>query len=508
MSTVTAPAMASSADPNEGFGSKGYRAFVLGSLLLVYIFNFIDRAILAILNDPIKHSLGLEDWHMGMIGGTAFALFYITLGIPIAHISETRSRKWIIIAAMTVWSLMTVMCGFATSFFMLFLLRVGVGIGEAGCTPPAQSLIADYFKPSSRATAVSIYALGVPLGAMFAGLAGGPINDHITGANVYDALNSWGMTWAANLIDWQSVEGWRIAFAAVGLPGLLFAVIVILTMKEPPRGYTDPVGARAKAEQAKAKLSEVLKILKGKPAYIHVVLGAAIASFVGYGIGHFVTAFLRRTHSLSLTEAAIYYSLVMGIFAAIGVFSSGYISDKISKRHPNALSWLPAVGMSVSVPLYVIGFLLPELWIALIPLCAAALLHYFYLGPMYAVFGGVVDSRMRATSVAVALFVVNLFGLAFGPPASGILSSMLKGLMLSTSDLNLSIETCTAAVNLSDAQLAMCQTTEAKGLQYAIVLFALLYLWASIHYLLAGRTLQRDMLSMGGQKDEEETATA
>ena len=498
MASLAAPGEAVASDINEGYGSRGYRAYVLGSLLLVYIFNFIDRAILAVLNDPIKISLGLEDWHMGMIGGTAFALFYVTLGIPIARISETRSRKWIILAALTLWSLMTVFCGFATSFLMLFLLRVGVGIGEAGCTPPAQSMIADYFKPSSRATAVSIYALGVPLGAMFAGVAGGPINDYVTGQNVYNLMASMGLEGLADSLNVVALEGWRIAFAAVGLPGLLLGFVLIFTLKEPPRGYTDPVSAQNKET---AKLAEVLRILKSKPAYIHVVLGAAIASFVGYGIGHFVTAFLRRVHGLSLTEAAIYYSLVMGLFAAIGVFSSGWISDRISKRHPNALSWLPALGMSVSVPLYVIGFLVPELFIALIPLCAAALLHYFYLGPMYAVFGGVVDSRMRATSVAVALFVVNLVGLALGPPASGILSTTLKGLMLSTSDLGLSLEVCTAAVNLTEAQAAMCERTDAKGLQYAIVIFACLYLWASVHYLLAGRTLQRDMLSMPGKKD-------
>lgn len=492
MTAVTAEAPGATTDPNDGYGTKTYRAYVLGSLLLVYIFNFIDRSILAILNDPIKISLGLEDWQMGMVGGLAFAVFYTSLGIPIARVAETKSRKWIIIISLTIWSLMTVFCGFATSFLMLFVLRLCVGIGEAGCTPPAQSLIADYFKPSSRATAVSIYALGVPVGAMIAGLAGGPINDYVTGENLANMMAGIGMGGLADAWNIQSLEGWRVAFVVVGLPGVLLALVLLLTMKEPPRGYTDPAELK---DQPKAPFGDVVKTLMSKPAYINVVLGAAIASFAGYGIGHFTTAFLRRVHDLSLTEAAIYYSLVMGIFASAGVFSSGFISDRISKRHKNALSWLPALGMSVSVPLYVFGFLSDTLLIALPPLCAAAFLHYFYLGPMYAVFGGVVDSRMRATSVAVALFAVNLVGLALGPTVAGALSSILKGLILSGSELNVDVGACAAGEGLNAAQSALCVSADARGLQYAIVIFACVYLWASVHFLLAGRTLQRDMIT-------------
>lgn len=492
MTAVTADAPGATTDLNDGYGSKTYRAYVLGSLLLVYIFNFIDRSILAILNDPIKLSLGLEDWQMGMLGGLAFAIFYTSLGIPIARIAETKNRKWIIIFSLTLWSIMTVFCGFAMSFLMLFILRIGVGIGEAGCTPPAQSMIADYFKPSSRATAVSIYALGVPVGAMIAGLAGGPINDYVTGENIAAVMGGMGMGGLADAWNIQALEGWRVAFAAVGLPGVILAIVLMFTMKEPPRGYTDPAALQ---NQPKAPFKDVVGILLSKPAYIHVVLGAAIASFAGYGIGHFTTAFLRRVHDLSLTEAALYYSLVMGIFASAGVFSSGFISDRISKRHKNALSWLPALGMTVSVPLYVFGFLSDALLIALPPLCAAAFLHYFYLGPMYAVFGGVVDSRMRATSVAIALFAVNLFGLALGPTGAGLLSSTLKGLILSGSELNVDLGMCAAGEGLSAAQSALCVSSDARGLQFAIVIFACAYLWASVHFLLAGRTLQRDMIA-------------
>ena len=477
-----------------GYGSSGYRAYVLSALLIVYIFNFIDRSIFAILTEPMKTSLQLEDWHMGVLGGLAFAIFYTTLGIPIARLAERRSRIGIIVIALSLWSLMTVLCGFAMGFMSLFLFRLMVGVGEAGCTPPAQSVIADYFKPSSRATAASIYALGVPLGGMIAGLAGGPINDYVTGDNVHALLDNWGWTWAVEMIDWKSFEGWRIAFIAVGLPGVLIAAILGMTIKEPPRGYTDPPNASGMPTERSGFVT-AFKTLMKKPTYVHVVTGAAIASFAGYGIAQFSTSFLRRTHGLSLTEAALIFSLVVGLMAAIGVFLSGFLADKMSVRHPKALSWMPALGMGLSVPLYWLGYLAPTVPLMLPPLMAAALLHYFYLGPMYAVSTGVADARTRATAVALTLFAVNLIGIGLGPTLIGILSTFLKTMMLGGYDLGLTLEICKDVTGLPDAQAAACNSANARGLQWSIIIFATIYAWAAIHYLLAGKTLQRDMVA-------------
>ena len=477
-----------------GYGSSGYRAYVLSALLIVYIFNFIDRSIFAILTEPMKTSLQLEDWHMGVLGGLAFAIFYTTLGIPIARLAERRSRIGIIVIALSLWSLMTVLCGFAMGFMSLFLFRLMVGVGEAGCTPPAQSVIADYFKPSSRATAASIYALGVPLGGMIAGLAGGPINDYVTGDNVHALLDNWGWTWAVEMIDWKSFEGWRIAFIAVGLPGVVLATIIGMTIKEPPRGYTDPPNASGMPTERSGFVA-AFKTLMKKPTYVHVVTGAAIASFAGYGIAQFSTSFLRRTHGLSLTEAALIFSLVVGLMAAIGVFLSGFLADKMSVRHPKALSWMPALGMGLSVPLYWLGYLAPTVPLMLPPLMAAALLHYFYLGPMYAVSTGVADARTRATAVALTLFAVNLIGIGLGPTLIGILSTFLKTMMLGGYDLGLTLEICKDVTGLPDAQAAACNSANARGLQWSIIVFATLYGWAALHYLWAGKTLQRDMIT-------------
>ncbi|MEL6473987.1 MAG: MFS transporter [Pseudomonadota bacterium] len=493
MSQATAlPTDADRAGADFGFRTKGYRAYVLSALLLVYVFNFIDRTIINILTEPIKASFGLEDWQMGLLGGPAFAFLYTFLGIPIARFAERYHRVWIIAVSVALWSLMTALCGFAGSFLVLFLFRVGVSIGEAGCTPPAQSLIADYFRPTSRATAVSIYALGVPLGGMFAAVFGGFIAGNLDGPQVAVLLDSWGWTWALNAVDWNTVEGWRVAFVLVGVPGVLVAILVKMTIEEPPRGYTDPASLQG---QAKVGFGKALSILLKKPAYVHVVLGATIASFVGYGVGQFTTSFLIRTHGLDIQTAALLFGVILGVMAAIGVFSSGWLSDKLAQRHPNALSWLPALGMGASVPLYWVGYTLDSLWLAMPPLMIAAMIHYFYLGPMYAVAGGVVDSRMRATSVALTLFVVNLLGYGLGPPIIGALSTALKSMFISGADLNLTLDLCKAAVGLSPEQASACTSADARGLQWSIVIFCCGYGWAAMHYLLAGRTLQRDMVA-------------
>ena len=215
---------------------------------------------------------------------------------------------------------------------------------------------------------------------------------------------------------------------------------------------------------------------------------------MGYGVAQFTTSFLVRTHGLNLETAAILFGVIIGLMAAIGVFLSGYLADQMAARHPRALCWMPALGMGLSVPLYAMGFLAPTVWLALPPLMAAATLHYFYLGPMYAIVGGVVDSRMRATSVAVTLFIVNLLGYGLGPPVVGGLSTFLNSIFLSGNDLGMTLETCKVVTELSAEAASTCASANSEGLRWAIIIACSLYAWAAIHYLLAGRTLLRDMM--------------
>tara|TARA_R110000851_G_scaffold27051_29_gene76378 strand:- start:266 stop:1750 length:1485 start_codon:yes stop_codon:yes gene_type:complete len=488
--TVTSvPRSSARGAPETGYGSRSYRNYILGILLTVYIFNFIDRTIINILTEPIKESFGVEDWQMGLLGGPAFAILYTFVGIPIARFSEKHHRVWIIAGSVFLWSLMTVLCGFATSFIALFIFRIGVSIGEAGCSPPANSLIADYFVPAERSTAVSVYALGIPLGGMVAYVFGGYIVGSLDGPIIGALLASWNWTWAVNALDWQNIEGWRVAFAVVGVPGLIVAAIVKLTIAEPPRGYTDPAEMQNREQVG---FREVLRILSQKPAYWHVTMGVTIASFVNYGVGQFFVSFLIRTHELSIFDASVKIAMALAVMAAIGTYMSGYLADRYAQRFPKALALIPMFALIGVIPMHVTGYLAESLWLAVPLMMVGQMLLYTYLCPLYAVPSGVVDSRMRATAVAVTLFIVNLLGYGLGPPLIGGLSTILNATFLSGLDPALTLEACKVS-NLAAAAQGACDTANADGLRWSMVLFKCLYLWAIFHFYMASRTIQRDM---------------
>lgn len=488
-STISTPRSADQGTTETGYGSRSYRNYILGILLTVYIFNFIDRTIINILTEPIKESFGVEDWQMGLLGGPAFAILYTFVGIPIARFSEKHHRVWIIAGSVFLWSLMTVLCGFATSFIALFIFRIGVSIGEAGCSPPANSLIADYFVPAERSTAVSVYALGIPLGGMVAYVFGGYIVGSLDGPIIGALLASWNWTWAVNALDWQNIEGWRVAFAVVGVPGLIVAAIVKLTIAEPPRGYTDPAEMQNREQVG---FRDVLRILSQKPAYWHVTMGVTIASFVNYGVGQFFVSFLIRTHELSIFDASVKIAMALAVMAAIGTYMSGYLADRYAQRFPKALALIPMFALIGVIPMHVTGYLAESLWLAVPLMMVGQMLLYTYLCPLYAVPSGVVDSRMRATAVAVTLFIVNLLGYGLGPPLIGGLSTILNATFLSGLDPALTLEACKAS-NLTAAAQAACDTANADGLRWSMVLFKCLYLWAIFHFYMASRTIQRDM---------------
>ncbi|HYD43627.1 MAG TPA: MFS transporter [Phenylobacterium sp.] len=443
---------AGAAAPYPGQSTPGYRAYVLGALLVVYTFNFIDRVVVGIIQEPIKQEFALSDFQLGLLGGPAFAVLYTLLGIPIARIAEKRNRMTIIAICVGLWSLMTALCGLAVSYATLLTARIGVSIGEAGCTPPAQSVIADYFPLESRATAISIYALGIPIGSMLAAIGGG----------------------------WLAQEmGWRSAFLTLGLPGLIVALVVKLTVREPERA--------ASSDAAEAPgFGAALKVLMGKPTFWQVSLGSALASFTGYGVGQYLNSFMMRTHGLTLLQASQLSGVVLGIFAAIGTFLAGYLADRLVKRHPTALAWLPALGFAIAAPLFIAGYMAPNLWIGVPLLMAGSLTQYFYLGCMYASVQGIVQPRMRATATAVLLFIVNLLGYGLGPPLVGALSDALANWSLAQNGLTL------AACAGEAAKTGACAAGISFGLKYAIVIGLLGYLWAAVHFLLAGRTLRRD----------------
>ena len=447
---ATAPSSAPLSYPGHGLAS--YRAYVLGALLVVYTFNFIDRVVIAIIQEPIKTEFHLSDFQLGLLGGPAFAVLYTFLGIPIARLAERKNRMTILAICLAIWSAMTAACGFATSYMMLLFARVGVSVGEAGCTPPAQSVISDYFPANKRATALSIYALGVPVGSMLAAIGGG---------------------WLA-----QSF-GWRSAFLILGVPGLLLAIIVKLTVREPPR-------AKSSTDEEAPGFGAAFRELARKPTFWHNALGSAIASFVGYGVGQYLNSFLMRTHGLTLLQSSRLTGVVLGVAAAFGTFFAGWLADRLVKRYPNALAWLPALGFFIATPLYFGGYMMPTLTAAIPLLTAGAVAHYFYLGCMYATNQGIVQPRLRATATAVLLFIVNLLGYGLGPPVIGKLSDLLAHVRMG--QLGITAQACQDAA----AAVTSCADASEFGLRWAIFIGLFGYLWAAVHFLLAARTLRKD----------------
>lgn len=480
---------------NQGYGSAAYRAYVLFALIVVYTFNFIDRTLVGVLGEPIRETFGLSDTAMGLLSGPAFAIMYTLLGIPFAMLAERRSRTWIIAGAMAAWSAMTAACGIAQNAWQFAAARVGVGIGEAGCSPPSHSLISDYFPPEKRSSALGIFALGIPIGSMLAALGG---------------------AWIAT----QDSMNWRDAFIWMGLPGILGAIIFKLTVKDPPRGFSDPGGAAAAAAREKPGLFEAFGVLASKPSFWHVSIGGGIVSFAGYGIGQFVPPFWMRAHGLGLMEASLIFGGVLGFAAGLGTFGSGILADKLRSRHPNSDSWLPALGMALAFPLAIFGYNTLSfssgalaIWLAVPALALAALLRYTYLGPMFSVTQKLVEPRMRATAAALLLFVVNFIGYVFGPPVIGMISDLFASMQLDSMTAPLSLSECggieaalKATRDGTDGALSglaleqamatnsdYCAVARKVGIRWGVSIGAAFFLWASLHFLLLGRTMKRDL---------------
>jgi MFS family permease len=406
-------------------------------------------------------------------------LLYTIVGIPLARVADTANRVWIMTICIALWSLMTALCGLATevtigsitigAFWVLLMCRVGVGVGEAGCTPPANSLIADYFTPRERSQALGVYAMGVTLGSMFANLIGG---------------------WVTDAFDW------RTAFFVVGLPGLLIAVIFKMTVKEPPRGYTDPVGTEPKE---RVELREAIRELTTKPAFWLMTAGATIAAFCGYGISSFQSIFLVRAHGITTGEAAIWINTPVALVAAGGTFAAGWLATKLYKKYPGAISWVPAIGLALSVPFYLIAFTTENLLYAGICLGIGGFAKYGYLAAQYTIGQGVVSMRVRATATAVLLFVVNLIGYGLGPLFIGAISDIffVNGITeMGVAAEELARSQCHPRVigELSEPLQNVCGSIYAGSLRSAMLITASLYAACAVFFLLTWRRLDKDMI--------------
>lgn len=488
------------ATPGEGsvtgFGSKGYRSYVLLALTLIYTLNFIDRTVITVVAQPIINTFSLSDAQWGLLTGPPFALFYAVMGIPIAMWADRGNRVFIISLCVIIWSLMTVFCGLAASFLWLLVFRIGVAIGEAGCTPPANSIITDYYPPRSRANAIGIYSMGVTLGGVLAQLFGGALAG-LQGADFGNFLAAIGIGGLFSGINWEDVEGWRLVFIIVGAPGILIALILWFTVREPPRGYSDPKEA---TPVEKAGFFEAFREFAGKPTFWFLSLGAAFVAFVGYGLISFQAPFLMRVHGVSVSQAAINYGAPLAAVAAFGTFLGGFLSEKFSTRFPAIVAWLPAAGLLIAIPAYIFAFLAPSLGMAFAFWIIAGTAHYAYLSAQYTVSTAIVSPRSRATTVSVMLLIVSLIGNGVGPMFTGLMSSAFMNNIVRGKGLEEAFSTfnpgyCGARIaELGEAGPALC-SAYAEGLRQSMIATVLFFVVAAAFYILASRRFLKDRWS-------------
>lgn len=412
--------------------TPGAARYLLGLLILLYVINYIDRQILSVLLEPIKQDLGVSDTAMGLLTGLAFALFYTTAGIPIARWADRGSRRNVIVVGVVIWSLMTAACGVARNFAQLALARVGVGVGEATLSPAAHSLISDAFPPERRATALATYNIGGNVGIMLGFMAGGWIGD---------------------------VFGWRQAFLVVGLPGLLAAVLVRLTLREPPRGHLE--GLRDESEEA--SLGEVVRHMVGQRTFRHLCLSSAFYAFAAYGFTIWGATFLIRVHGMSLTETGVAMGLVQGIGGGVGTFAGGWLADRFGRNDPRFLTWVPALGGFLSLPLLAVFLFWPDRNGAIAGYAGAMVFSVFFVGPCYAVAQGLARLRMRAQAAALLMFSINLIGLGIAPLVVGMLND------------------------------ALASTFGTAAIRYSLMVTGATSLWAVVHSLLAARSICEDL---------------
>jgi predicted MFS family arabinose efflux permease len=425
-----------------------YWYYVLGMLFLTYVLNVIDRnSVLALLLDSIKKEFDLNDTQLGLLTGIPFTFFYAFLGIPLARWADRSSRRMVLAFSVALWSGMTALCGMAQNYFMLFSARVGVAVGEAGGSPPSHSLISDYFPKSLRATAFSIFALGVTVGTAAGNFIGGRSHDAF---------------------------GWRNTFYLIGLPGLLVALVLRLTVKEPPRGYADrfldeagrPVPARDAPPPRKAAppMLEVFRVLWQKRSFRHLTVAAGLHSVAWYAGSAFNASFLRRTHNLTAGEAGDVLGWI-AIVAGIGTFLGGVAADRLSQRRQDRrwYLWVPGIATLVMVPFQFLTYMPASLAIVMPSFAVMMLLAAVFFGPSFAMTQALAALRMRSVATSLLLFVQTLIGFGIGPAAVGLFSDWLE------------------------------PSFGTDSLRYALVIVGLVNVWAAAHYMWGARSLLGDL---------------
>ena len=374
--------------------SQAYAYYVLGVMFVVTVFSFIDRQILSILLQPIKDDLKISDTALGFLTGFAFAIFYTIAGIPLARLADRWSRRSLIAISLAIWSAMTALSGVARGFTDLALARIGVGIGEAGAGPAGTSLLLDYFPSHKRASVLSIWACGIYVGVGFGFWLGGWLNDAF---------------------------GWRAAFFAVGLPGIVMALVVRLTVSELPRGWREHQEMNVRTYS----LQEVGRFFRTLKAGRWLSLAGALQAFAAYSGGTWMPVFFIRVHHMTPGELGMWLSWLVALGGGIGTFAGGWLADRWGRSEPRAAVYVSLIGLLLSVPFSVAMLLLPDPRLALLCLLPTNIFGTLWIGPSSAAIQELVPSTMRGMAAAVYNFIVTIIGLGAGPQVVGILNDVI-----------------------------------------------------------------------------------
>ena len=374
--------------------TKQYRTFALLLLTLVYGFNFIDRQIMGILAPFIQKDLGLTNTELGLLIGLAFAVFYTFVAIPIAWLADRFNRVNILSIALATWSAFTALTGLANNFVQVALARMGVGIGEAGGSPPSHSIISDMYPKEERASALGVYSMGIPLGIMAA---------YFVTASLMDVS--------------EDQVNWRQIFIFLGLTGIALAVVVKLVLKEPVRGAME---LSSGTTISKPPFLESLKVLMRIPAWWAMCFGIAFGSFVSYAKSAFQTKYLVTLDpSFDFQTLVIILGIMNGTTYAGGAFFGARLADRWGKKDIRAYGWLPAIAMLLCMPVGIIGWWVDSVEMHLVFATFALLLLGIYLGPSFAIAQTLAPIHMRAMSTALFFFILNMIALGGGPTFAG-----------------------------------------------------------------------------------------
>jgi MFS family permease len=422
--------------PTQPEFSRARTNYSVALLIVVYTFAFIDRNIVNVLLQPIAEEFDLSDTQLGFFGGTAFGIFYAILGVPIARIADRVPRKRIIALALAFWSAFTALQAAATGFLTLAIARVMVGVGEAGCSPPAHSIVSDMNEPSRRARALAIYAFGIPIGGALGVLIGSVM---------------------------RSAFGWREALLVVGVPGLVLSLIVMLTLPEPTRGYWEG-GSAARRQVPQERIRDVFRFLAKLPSFWHLAFAGALHAFYGYGAASFNPVFFERSHHMSPLEYGYIASAIGLTTGVLGTYLGGWLGDRYGAKNVRSYPLVPGIGSVLTVPVVFAVYLAPNPEFALSISLLSSLASGLYLGPTFAMTQAIVPVRMRAQAAAIMLLVLNLIGLGLGPQFVGVLSDLLK-----------------PSFGVESVRWALLSTISIGAG------------WSAIHYWFAAKTLGRDL---------------